>query len=1302
MTESARDPGATASALVPAPGGRYTVVGPLGRGGMGVVLRVLDAKREQEVALKRMNADGPQARLRFKREFRELVPLLHPNLVRLYELGEDGDGLFFTMEAVEGTTLWDVLCPTGDHGGVGPSTPTLSCETVDAPEWPPETAASPTMGGGPWQQIPQVLDQSAGVREESGTVPARLPVPPPAAAGPAWPSTGAAPSDAAADRSTLPLTRPPPQDPGVAAPPPHDQDAHLTLLRTAAPQLVEALRFLHAHDLLHRDLKPQNVMLTPDGVVKVLDFGMLARLGHIDAATQTGAGTPGFMAPEQIRGDPPTPWGDLYGLGATLYFIASGGRPPYRGSTSGEILWRQLHEPPTAIETWSVAVPRELASLIHRLLSRRPENRPSLAEVAGVLAGASGDEAARPAPGTLFGRAAERLRIRHHLDRAQGGGFSALILEGHAGLGKTRLLAWAEELARKRGCRFLAGRGRCEDRVTYNAMDGAVDDLAVQLAELPPAEVARPAWTEARAAAATIFPVLARVSHDPEGAPLPRVSRQAAFDGLVTVIGRLAECGSGVVLAVDDLQWADADSLWLLSHLVSAQPPGVLVLATQRPDTGAGWPPDDPRAELLCLAPLGDDEVHAIARVYADRSWPDAGALAAVCGGNALLAELAGKRAARGELAATDTGASLLRGHVGAAAEAHGPLLALLTADDGWVGLGALGELLGAPRGIVDDALRHLEGQGIVRTRLQRGEAAADLYHDTVRGALLELLHAEALRAAHDRLADHAMRHEAERPERVARHLLAAGRSEEVGPWALRAADRAEHQKAWSLASDMVRAAIDVGASEALALWRRCARDLMSAGRFVEAADAWLRVEWLDGGGDAREAVTGQAFALLAAHRVDDGYALLERILPPRPRGTLGWGLAVARAIARYLRGPIPGELMASSPSPPPSPPSPWSGAPDGAVRLALIAAYYDPTYGLVLLTEARRELVARGPVEDLCQCDLVLAYFAEHTSGAPTPRALSARYRDSARRAMESLPEVSPRLRAMDAFLGAVQSLRTHRLGAVGDALDDVLRQWEDTEETGCFEHTYCLMYRAWIGVAQQRCDLLAGQIGRLERTAAGSSDIAVVPHLKVLRIIERTWQGDLAGARAAREELRRLLPAGRQTIQGAVAGIYGSVPDLYDTDCHGAAAGIARVLGASRRFRVLASSASSLLASLAALVEVNALRTGWGQGRVSRVERHAAIALGAVPLVPSWALRALAYAADVRGRPERAVAHLRTALDVATARDQPLDEAVSAWQLGGRLGGDEGGVLQARAVARLEDAGGAELLLHEDAGRR
>lgn len=151
-------------------------------------------------------------------------------------------------------------------------------------------------------------------------------------------------------------------------------------------QIANALAEAHSLGIVHRDLKPPNVMLTRHGV-KVLDFG-LARMPQTAGVTETGAiaGTPAYMAPEQVEGRPPKPASDLFALGLVL-FEMSVGRLPFPGASLGQMLSSGAHTPVPAPSRERAGVPASLDAIVARLLERDPGRRPqSAAEVARELA----------------------------------------------------------------------------------------------------------------------------------------------------------------------------------------------------------------------------------------------------------------------------------------------------------------------------------------------------------------------------------------------------------------------------------------------------------------------------------------------------------------------------------------------------------------------------------------------------------------------------------------------------------------------------------------------------------------------------------------------------------------------------------------------------------------------------------------------------------------------------------------------------------------------------------------------------
>jgi hypothetical protein len=139
-----------------------------------------------------------------------------------------------------------------------------------------------------------------------------------------------------------------------------------------AVQLCRALARAHAQRIVHRDVKPANILLSTQGRVKVGDFGV-ARLaeGSTDDAAATIVGTPRYMAPEQGRGLPTTPATDVYSVGVVLYEMLAG-RPPFAGDSVVELALRHVEDPPPPL---SVRLPRSLVQVAERALAKDPAER---------------------------------------------------------------------------------------------------------------------------------------------------------------------------------------------------------------------------------------------------------------------------------------------------------------------------------------------------------------------------------------------------------------------------------------------------------------------------------------------------------------------------------------------------------------------------------------------------------------------------------------------------------------------------------------------------------------------------------------------------------------------------------------------------------------------------------------------------------------------------------------------------------------------------------------------------------------
>ena len=191
-------------------------------------------------------------------------------------------------------------------------------------------------------------------------------------------------------------------------------------------QVAAALAAAHRDGIVHRDVKPANVMVTRHGV-KLVDFGISAAVGELDGHHGLVLGTPGYLAPERIEGGPVRPATDVYALGLLLYRMLAG-RMPWPASTVTQMLKAHVYLSPAPLpEIGGLPVP--VTKLVSRCLAKKPGDRPSSAEVADFLG-----ELAGLAPANLLHTASQptvairRFRIRRVRPRLMAGVAAAALL----------------------------------------------------------------------------------------------------------------------------------------------------------------------------------------------------------------------------------------------------------------------------------------------------------------------------------------------------------------------------------------------------------------------------------------------------------------------------------------------------------------------------------------------------------------------------------------------------------------------------------------------------------------------------------------------------------------------------------------------------------------------------------------------------------------------------------------------------------------------------------------------------------
>ena len=484
------------------PGGseeRFEIVSRLGSGSFGIVYEAFDRYRFRSVALKVLERVLPDSVARFKREFRYLADIRHPNLVSLYELLKVDDRWAFSMELIRGSELLEHLV------------------------------------------IAEL--QNSFVEARTAT-------------------------DSAFDADQTLRWRPKRRVRGVSP-------LYFDLVRATFRQLALAIAVLHAHGILHRDIKPTNIMIT-EGRVVLLDFGLVVEIEREDSIDRDRmVGTPGYMAPELISTSTATVASDWYSFGVLLYQALTG-QMPFTASSPLEVLERQVQiDPPPASDRLS-GIPADLASLADDCIRRDPQRRPNVSDVLRRLDVVTFDvgrtERTRTRRQKLIGRNSELRTLSSWVDAVEPGNPTVIALHGSPGCGKSALLDLILDRARAQMNAFIVG-GECQiwESIPFNAVDVIIDSLARELRR-----ERSPAVREAmsRAVAVTqIFPTLPPIGQPvmedktivlpPTGERLIAVAASELRNVLLAAAG-----DRPLLMVVDNAQWGDYQSADIIRRLL--------------------------------------------------------------------------------------------------------------------------------------------------------------------------------------------------------------------------------------------------------------------------------------------------------------------------------------------------------------------------------------------------------------------------------------------------------------------------------------------------------------------------------------------------------------------------------------------------------------------------------------------------------------------------------------------------------------------------------------------------------------
>ena len=849
---------------------RFKLLRRLGAGGMGVVYEAVDQHRKTHVALKTLQQADADLLYRLKREFRSLRDLVHRNLIGLDELFEEDGHWFFTMELLDGEDLRAYLHRTARI--------TAAAGDPLTPAWQGDRStyeASTVAGGAPMRPASESLLRVTAMMDDVGRA-----------------------------RQVQPLD--------------FDQ------IREAFGQVAEGLLAIHDAGKIHRDIKPSNIIVTREGRVVILDFGLVTEQREL---AQSGAGeivgSVPYMAPEQAAAHGMGPAADWYSVGVMLYEVIAGQRP-FDGAV-GVVLAAKQYAQPLDPRGRNPYCPDDLAELCIELLQIDPARRPPGPE---VLRRFGVDQrkttaVARNAPIAaahnrfFVGRQAELRELRRAFDDVNEGATITAFVYGESGIGKSTLLAHFVTTVESEHDRTVVLSGQCREHeaVPFKAMDGIIDALSRYVSRLP--DVAAAELVPQNAALLPgVFPVLERI---PAIAKAPRPlhvasdpfqQRKRVFTALREMLGLLTE-RYRMIWIIDDMQWADSDSLRLLEALLSPpdQPRMLLLASVRTPEDNPTLPEVPGEVRRIRLQPLNPEESVTLTGMLLESIAPAQKTLT-----TRIVDETAGHPLFIGELvryAAADSLAArkqlrldeAIWARISQLNSASLGVLKILSMAVAPLSEEVIHDATGLDAREFQKTITLLRASNLIRSAIP-AQTSLEIYHDRVRQSVVHHIadrerivlnaHIAVALEASDALIP---------PELLIHHLEGAAQFDKAAEKALEAAERAQTGLAFEQAIQFYEAALRLGKwteAERRDILIRLGRTCASAGRGRDAADAYTKAAE---GADPTTQLTCRiqvADQLVQSGRFESGATLLFSLLREHGHELPGSQLQIVLRILWY------------------------------------------------------------------------------------------------------------------------------------------------------------------------------------------------------------------------------------------------------------------------------------------------------------------------------------------------------------------------------------------------------------------